>query len=101
MVAIELQRGSLDDVASCHKRASPVYTAIADERCAVMLRLVTWIGSDEASMAPSGCGFRSEYVLLTLPSAKASPVARFMRMVWAVVVMPLSTTRGEPVSTSI
>ena len=87
--------------ASCHNRASPVYTAIDDARCAVMLRLVTWIGSDEASSAPSGCAFRSLYVLLTFPSAAASPVARFIRTVFAVVIIPPSTTRGDPVSTTI
>src|SRR6266851_4511287 len=68
--------GASTTFAFCHKRASPVYAAIAGERCAVMLRLLTWIGSAEASIPPSGCAFRSEYVLLTLPSAAASSSCR-------------------------
>src|SRR5260370_5479979 len=88
--------GASTTFAFCHKRASPVYTAIAGERCAVMLRLLTWIGRAEASIPPSGCAFRSEYVLLTLPSAAASPGLQLIRIVCAVVVMPFSTTLGDP-----
>jgi hypothetical protein len=62
---------------------------------------VTWIGDEDASRAPFGCSCNSLYVLFTSPSARASPVARLMRIELAVVAMPPLATRGLPVSASI
>ena len=66
-----------------------------------MRSAVTWMGEDAASKAPEGCSFSSLYVLLTAPSASASPFMRLIRMRVAVVAMPPCWTRGLPLRASI
>src|SRR3984957_21027041 len=55
--------------ASCHRRASPAYRAIAEVPRTFIDRAVTWMGLDEDRSAPLGWGLRSLYVVFTLPSA--------------------------------
>src|SRR5579863_5716366 len=93
--------GASTTFASCQRRDPPRYIAVDVELCAVIDCAVTWIGLEEANRAPLGWGTKLLYVLLTSPSAKAVPVVRSSRIVWAVVVMPPSLTRGEPVKTNI
>jgi hypothetical protein len=67
-----------------------------------MLRLVTWMGSEEASIRAVWLRLQLGVRALDVALGKGvARVARFMRIFWAVVRHPaVSTTRGDPVSTT-